>query len=84
MEPPDSSSFTSVIQLPAGLRDSKLLPDKHPGTAHALCHSTLPKTPFPFLSFQAGHITMQGCTTAQHLWIRECRGRDKDNISQLC
>lgn len=67
MEPPDSSSFTSVIQLPAGLRDSKFIPDKHPGTAHALCHSTLPKNPFPFLSFQAAHITIQGRITAQLL-----------------
>lgn len=39
--------------------------------------------PFPFLSFQAGHITMQGSTGAQHLWIRECLDGVKTTFARV-
>lgn len=42
MEPLNSSSFMSIIHLPARPRDD-FIPDTHPGTAHALHHSMLPK-----------------------------------------
>lgn len=42
MEPLNSCSFMSIIHLPARPRDD-FIPDTHPGTAHALHHSMLPK-----------------------------------------
>lgn len=80
MEPPESSSFTSVIQLPTGLRDSKFIPDKHPGTAHALCHSTLPKHPFPFPFFPSRthhHAGKHRCTA---LMDQRVSGWGKDHV----